>query len=447
MVKQFFKQVLPAMAAFAFSGLYTIVDGFFIGRSVGDVGLAAVNIAYPLSALLQAAGTGIGMGAAVCISVCRGRGDTRGERGHLGGAFLLLAAAGVLLAVSLFSFGTPALAALGARGEVLEQAIVYLRVILLGIPFQLAATALAPLIRNYDGALAAMGAMIAGFVTNIVLDALFVSVFGWGMAGAAGATVIGQIVTAVPCAFYLWRVTFRIGSGPVRPAGHMCGSILRTAVSPFGLAMSPLFVIMLLNKAASVYGGESSVAAYAVISYATAVVMLLLQGVGDGSQPQMSLYFGMDRPERTKAVRNLAYGFAAVTAVANIAALCLLRVAIPVFFGASGEAAAMAAKAMPVFTVGFIPIAFCRVTTAYFYETQHNRPAYVMVYGEAVLLALLLAFVFPRMIGMDGVWISLPVAQILLMLIGCGLLWRSRRNRVKDSRQVSNETVCDTPAL
>ena len=116
MVKQFFKQVLPAMAAFAFSGLYTIVDGFFIGRSVGDVGLAAVNIAYPLSALLQAAGTGIGMGAAVCISVCRGRGDTRGERGHLGGAFLLLAAAGVLLAVSLFSFGTPALAALGARG-------------------------------------------------------------------------------------------------------------------------------------------------------------------------------------------------------------------------------------------------------------------------------------------------------------------------------------------
>ena len=363
MVKQFFKQVLPAMAAFAFSGLYTIVDGFFIGRSVGDVGLAAVNIAYPLSALLQAAGTGIGMGAAVCISVCRGRGDTRGERGHLGGAFLLLAAAGVLLAVSLFSFGTPALAALGARGEVLEQAIVYLRVILLGIPFQLAATALAPLIRNYDGALAAMGAMIAGFVTNIVLDALFVSVFGWGMAGAAGATVIGQIVTAVPCAFYLWRVTFRIGSGPVRPAGHMCGSILRTAVSPFGLAMSPLFVIMLLNKAASVYGGESSVAAYAVISYATAVVMLLLQGVGDGSQPQMSLYFGMDRPERTKAVRNLAYAFAAVTAVANIVALCLLRAAIPVFFGASGEAAAMAAKAMPVFTIGFIPIAFCRVTT------------------------------------------------------------------------------------
>ena len=117
------------------------------------------------------------------------------------------------------------------------------------------------------------------------------------------------------------------------------------------------------------------------------------------------------------------------------------------FFGASGEAAAMAAKAMPVFTIGFIPIAFCRVTTAYFYATQRNRPAYVMVYGEAVLLALLLAFVFPRMIGMDGVWISLPVAQILLMLIGCGLLWRSRRNRVKDSRKVSNETVCDAPAL
>ena len=70
-----------------------------------------------------------------------------------------------------------------------------------------------------------------------------------------------------------------------------------------------------------------------------------------------------------------------------------------------------------------------------------------MVYGEAVLLALLLAFVLPRMIGMDGVWISLPVAQILLMLIGCGLLWRSRRNRVKDSGKVSNETVCDTPAL
>ena len=151
-----------------------------------------MNIAYPLAALVQAVGTGIGMGGAVWISLYRGKGDREREEECLGNTLTTLFLGGLLLMAVLFALCGPVLRLSGAEGSVYGEAMVYIRILIGGSLLQLFATGFAPLIRNYEGAVTAMGSMIGGFLTNILLDFLFVAVYHKGVAGAAAATVIGQ---------------------------------------------------------------------------------------------------------------------------------------------------------------------------------------------------------------------------------------------------------------
>lgn len=422
MLKRFFKAVLPSMLAFAFSGLYTIVDGFFIGRNIGDLGLAAVNIAYPMAALVQAAGTGIGMGGAVWITLHRGKQEEGQEMECLGNTMTLLLSGGLLVMALLFGVCGPVLRISGAEGRVYQEAMIYIQILAGGSLLQFFATGFAPLIRNYDGAVTAMVSMIAGFVTNIVLDYLFVAVYHYGVAGAAAATVIGQGVTVVPCLVFMWSRIRGLKKKDFILKGSQAAKIIGTGISPFGLTISPFIVIMLINRSASVYGGEAAVAAYAVVSYVVAIVQLLLQGIGDGSQPLMSFYLGIGKPELAGKVRNMAYIFAVSVALANAATLYLLREMIPGFFGASGLVSSIVVGSLPVFSLGFIFIAFCRTTTSYFYATKRNLFSYVMVYGEPVVLCLLLFFGLPPVMELYGVWLSVPLTQAVLAAAGMALL-------------------------
>ena len=418
MLKTFLKFVLPSMLAFAFSGVYAIVDGFFVGRNIGDAGLAAINIAYPMTALIQAVGTGIGMGGAIYFSINKGRQDEKRASGYAGNTMVYLLFACILLTIFLACVHYPALELFGAEGEILTLANEYIRVIIVGTTFQLLSTGLVPLLRNHGKAIFAMGCMVAGFVTNIVLDYLFIAVLPFGMAGAAWATIIGQAVTMIPCLLVLFSKKYRLPREAFKPQFGMLKEIISTGISPFGLTLSPNIVLLIMNKTAMLYGGTLVVASYAVISYVSCVVQLLLQGVGDGSQPLLSRYIGEKNVKSAGTVCKMAYILAAVVALLCGGVMIALRYVIPPFFGASLQVTEAAAEALPVFAAGFLFIAFLRVTTSYFYASGKNRFAYILVYGEPALLFLLLTFVFPRFWGLRGVWISVPVTQMLLSVIG-----------------------------
>lgn len=426
-LKNYLKFVLPSMVAFAFSGIYGIVDGFFIGRNIGDAGLAAINIAYPITALIQAVGTGIGMGGAIHFSMKKGCGDKDGAARYLGVTFMLLAAACAVVTVLLALFHKLVLAVFGAEGNILELGCDYIRVIIAGAVFQVIGTGLVPVLRNHGKSVFAMGCMVAGFMTNIVLDYLFISVFPFGMAGAAWATVIGQAVTAVPGIVLLFSKKYRLSRSGWRFSANCMREVLATGLSPFGLTLSPNIVLILMNKTAMIYGGGSAVAAYAVVSYVLCVFQLLMQGVGDGSQPLVSNAFGREDTKTAKSVCKMAYALAAVVSLACTSAMLLLREQLPPFFGASAEVTEMAAGAIVVFTAGFMPVAFLRVTTSYFYAAKKNLFAYLMVYGEPALLFCLLTTVLPRIWGLQGVWASVPAAQALLALLGAFLLFLATR--------------------
>lgn len=234
-LKTFAAYVAPSVFACALSGIYAIVDGFFVGNSVGDIGLSAINIAYPVTALIQGLGTGIGMGGAVMYSIRRARGEKKLAENNMKSSMMLLLLAAVLCTVLLYLVREPVLRLLGAQGQIFDLGEEYLRYIILGSLFQIFGTGTVPLIRNNGGSVCAMLTMVAGFLTNIVLDYLFVWVFGMGMTGAAVATVIGQAVAmAGGFAYLLWKKVpfWGIPHAFLRLPSGFCRSGLLPSASP-----------------------------------------------------------------------------------------------------------------------------------------------------------------------------------------------------------------------
>lgn len=422
--KPFAACVFPAVFAFALSGIYAIVDGFFVGRSIGDTGLSAINIAYPVTALIQAAGTGTGMGGAVMYSVRLAEKRDSEAENFMKGVFFYLALTGILLTVILFPLTDPLLSLMGANGELMKPGREYLSVIVLGSVFQVFGTGVVPLIRNQGKSVQAMYCMIGGFVTNIFLDYLFVWVLRLGMAGAAWASVAGQAVTMA--GGLLCMRGQKIPVGIPRQALSVFFSIWRIGLAPFGITMCPMISLLLMNRASLQYGGSEGVACYACIAYVITIMYLILQGVGDGSQPLMSRFYGEDNKKEVRITRTMAYAAAAVMGVALAVLLYWCRNGIGVLFGASETVSLAVGTDLYIFLAAVPFLAFLRVTTAGFYATEQTRFSYMIVYGEPIFLALLLP-VLPAWMGLKGVWWSQTGAQILTALMGWGLkLWSDR---------------------
>lgn len=424
----FFRYVIPSMLAFALSGIYSIADGYFVGNELGDSALAAVNMAFPLTAFLQAVGTGIGMGGAVEYSINVGNGDMPRAKKYFGMSIILLGIFSILF-TALFLIGAPTvLTWFGASGDIFTQGKEYLLYISFGAVFQILGTGLVPFIRNMGGAITAMAAMIAGFVTNIVLDYLFVWVLPWGMMGAAIATVIGQAMTFLVCLVFFFvkkeKPIFDFGN----KKWNFIKRILSVGISPFGLTFSPNITLILVNKSASIVGGALAVTYYAPISYISSVVMLLMQGVSDGSQPLISSSYGEGKLEHVRAYRNLAYRFAMAVAIVCMVLLFLLRGNIAALFGASEQVILEVAAILPIFLCGYLFVSFSRVSTAYFYATRKNLLAYILIYGEPLSLFFLLLFVPSVAGGVIGTWISVPLSQAFAGIIAIILILYNKKH-------------------
>ena len=421
MSKKFFAYVVPSVLAFTLSGIYTIVDGFFIGQSLGDVGLAAITLGYPISALVGAIGTGLGLSGSIRYTILNAQGETQKQEECFSGTTLLMLLAGAILSVTLFGLSAPILRLLGAQGEVLTLCVQYAHIIALGAIFQLMATGFVPFIRNMDGASFAMVAMIFGFVTNIILDYTCVWVLNWGMAGAALATIVGQAVTMAASIIFFAVKKCRLRLPAFSALGVLWKDVLKVSLSPFGLTFSPTITMLFMNRFLLLYGDEKQVAVYGCIGYITSIIYLLLQGVGDGSQPLISHCYGERDTEAVKGLRNLAYKTAAAITIICMVGVYLARAKVGVLFGASADANAGVVQYLPYFLATLLFLAFVRITTSYFYATEKTILSYVLVYAEPVC-TLLLLLILPPMLKLTGVWLAVPLAQVITF----GIAWAKR---------------------
>lgn len=415
--RTFFKYVIPSVLSFALSGVYAIVDGFFVGNSIGDAGLSAINIAYPITALLQAVGTGIGMGGAVKYSILKAEQKDKEALEYIAGAIWLMLIFSIILTSVIFLTSTKILTAFGAANELLILGNEYIKVIAVGTLLQVLATGLVPFMRNFSGSVYAMVAMIAGFVANIILDYCLVWVKGQGMRGAALATVIGQAITMVIAVIYCAvkkSLTLKIKSTNL--FGKII-QILKIGLAPFGLTLVPNVSLVIVNKFSAIYGGEKAIATYACIMYIICIVYLILQGVGDGSQPLMSRFYGEKDSKSLKQTKVLAYEFAMILAIIGTALIFVFKSKIGLLFGSSADVNSEVIKIMPIFLVSLPFDAITRISTAAFYATERSTLSYILTFTEPVLM-LILMFVLPPVFGGQiMIWWSAVFAKIITALI------------------------------
>lgn len=423
--KRFFQYALPSMLSQLLNSCFIIVDGFFIGQNLGDVGLAAINVAWPITALIQAVSIGIGIGGSVRMATALGKKDLQEAQRARGNTLVALAASVVLLGVGLTLVSPYILPLIGANEELYPLALEYTRVICLLSIGQIMTTGTLPLLRGSGKTIHAMVFMIVGLLSNIFMDWLFIQAFQWGLAGAALATTAAQIFCAcmsIPALLKQknWPVTRK----EFCPHKEMLQGILHYGISPFGLSLSTSVILLITNLHALEYGGTRGVAIYAVLSYVIGSVIPLVTGVGDGIQPLVSYAKGAGDIHSLTRLRHwgllLALSIATVCSVMTL----VLRHELPLLFGASQEAAIQGADAMWTLALGYPFMAIVRFCSSYFCAVGQPMASGVLAYGEPLVAQPLFLFVMPLFLQLTGVWVAYPAAVALTAVCALGLLYR-----------------------
>ena len=415
LLKRIAQDCIPTVFSLLMSGLYGVMDGLFVGRAVGDAGLAAINIAWPIAAVITAVGIGIGSGGSVLYSNSNGKGEQeRGELVYHQTITLLFAAAMVLLIVLGFTY--PAiLSALGAKGDVYQKAVEYIKIIIFGAVFQVMGTGFIPMLRNRNLAFQAMVSMAAGMGVNGVLNYLLLFVVKIGIRGAAVGTIAAQLVVLVISSYLIYgrqKVHLKVVW-----QHKMIGEILKIGISAFGLSLAPSIVLLFTNLQCLKYGGDAAVACYAVISYIVFPVQSMLMGIGDGTQPLMSFYSGAKKMEELRFVKKIAsiavVGMGAVFFVIVI----LVSKYIPDVFGMQMESQAYFGTGMAVSAVSFLFTGLAKFHISYLNATLQVKKAMQLIYGETIVVAPFLIFLLPYVFKINGIWLSLPGTQLIMLLI------------------------------
>lgn len=415
LLKRIAKDCIPTIFSLLMSGLYAVMDGLFVGRAVGDAGLAAINIAWPIAAVITAVGIGIGSGGSVLYSNCKGKGEEeRGEQVYHQ-TITLLAAAGLFLLIVLGVTYPFILRGMGARGDVYKKAAEYIQIIIFGSAFQILGTGFVPMLRNRNLAFQAMISMAAGMGVNGVLNYILLFIVKIGIRGAAVGTIAAQFVVLMISSYFIY------GKQKVRLKivwkNEMIAEIFKIGISAFGLSLAPSVVLLFTNLQCLKYGGDAAVACYAVISYIVFPVQSMLMGIGDGTQPLMSFYSGAGRREELGFVKKVASIAVVVLGVIFFGTVLLVSNKIPGIFGMQGESSVYFGTGMAVSAVSFLFTGLAKFHISYMNATLQVKKAMQLIYGETIFVAPLLIFLLPCFFGINGIWLSLPGTQIIMLLL------------------------------
>lgn len=443
--KKFLPYVATSMVTLFLQSAYSVVDGLFVSNLVGETALSAINVAWPIIAVVTALGTGIGCGGAVIMSTRQGEGGLPASNLARANVILfLLAASGACTVLFLFLL-TPLLRLMGAEGQLLEQAAVYGRVMLAGSVCQILSCGLTPLLRNDNNNVAAMVLMVSGMVANGVLDYVCMAVFHLGIAGAALASVCAQALSAGGCLLLLLRKP----DNPLRPGQlrlhlPLWKEIARTAVSPFGISLTPSLLILYHNIACLATGSDLAVNAYALITSTVGGFRMMLIGVAEGIQPLASYANGAKDYGAMRRIRNKGLCTAVAVSVLLFAFTVLTARWYPGLYGYTDQAAEAAYRAVMLTAPQLLFTGVVRVTSSFFYAVGKNRYSLFMIYFDPLLMTPAALYLLFRLLGEDGIWLNADITQLILNLAAAWMFLRHegelRRQEARGSALASPQT-------
>ena len=413
------KFAIPAIISMLVSALYNIVDQIFIGQGVGMLGNAATNVAFPVTTIATALALLLGIGGASNYNLEMGAGREKKASSIAGTALSTLVITGVILAVAVLLFLRPLLSLFGATTDVMPYAVDYLGITAVGLPFYALSIGGNHIVRADRSPTYSMTCVLTGAIINTILDPLFIFGFGWGIKGAAWATVIGQVVSGILVIIYFGK--FRkmyLEMSMLKPSSECLKAIISLGMASCINQIAMAIVQIVLNNilryygGLSVYGSDIPIACVGVISKVNQVFMAICIGISQGCQPIWGFNYGAKKYDRVR----LAYRYSVIacTAIATVFFLCfqLFPHQIVSIFGTGNDLYfQFAERYLKIFMFMTFANGIQPMSSGFFTSIGKAKLGIVMSLTRQVLFLLPLIVVFSLIMGIDGVMYAGPIAD------------------------------------
>lgn len=421
----------PAVVSQIIASVYNIVDRIFLGQTMGALAIAGLAITMPIMNIVHAFGSLVGAGSSARMSIVLGRKDVRWAEKILGNSVWLTLFFGFLFVLGGYLFMNPILHVFGASDATISYAREYMVIVLPGMFLTTVTFNLAGLIRSSGYPMKAMWIMAGGAVLNIVLDAVFILVLHWGIAGAAAATTVSMAVSSLfAIAHFIQPHSFiRFKRHCWVPKLYIFRNILAIGISPFSMNVAAFAVVALLNKQLIRYGGDLAVGAYGVVNSASGLILMLFLGICQGMQPIAGYNYGAGLSHRLKEVYRLTMQVSVLIGLLGcLVAMIFPRPIIRCFTGEE-DLIQIGIPAMRYLLV-FAPVIAYTVTNSQFFQSI-DKPwiAIVTSLSRQVIFLIPLMFIVPNLClqwklcdGLTGVWVSCTICDLLGAVLSTVLL-------------------------
>ena len=438
--KLMLKFAVPCVISLLVAALYNIVDQVFIGWGVGMLGNGATNVVFPLTVAALAVATMIGDGACSFVSISLGRRDQESAHRTVGNAVVLALGSGLVLAAVYLAARDPILRLFGATESNYAYAWDYFTWISLGIPFYMFGQTMNPIIRSDGSPQFAMISTLAGAVANVILDPIAIFVLGWGVKGAAIATVAGQIITAGLALWYLGRMkAVRLGRGSFPLRASLMGKFIPLGFCSFLSQISLVIAMATTNNMLRLYGGQSiygediPLTVLGIVMKVFQIVISIVIGMAAGCIPVVGFNFGARRFER---VRELMWKLLSAEAVLGVISFVLVEAFPRQLIGLFGSESELYEQfAVLTFRIYLCMIVLACVNKASFIFLQSlGKPiqsTFLSLFRE-VILAVPLVVLLPRAFGLMGVLYSMPVSDVAAFFASVWIVLQTDRQLKKE---------------
>jgi len=425
---------IPAIASMLMGIMYNVVDRMFISIGIGRDGIAGVSLSLPIFNLFLATALFIGVGAGAMVSINLGAKKQDRADKFLGNALVLLVGLGISYFIIGKIFVERILLAFGASEATFGYALDYLEAILWGAPFLLLFSGLNNIVRGEGSPKRSMTYGMIGMGLNIVLDALFIFVFDWGIKGAAWATVISSAISVM---FYLRHFSLPVSNIKWKKENlklefSVVKEILSIGIAPFIMQISASAIMVVMNKVLKINGGDIAVASYGIINSLILLMRLPVVGLYQGAQPIISYNFGAKRNDRVAETLNLTLKIAlTMGTVGFLVSFFAPSILVKPFIKNDPELYHLTVNGVRIIFVAVIGLAYNTIATTYFQSIQKAHITTMLNLGQQVFLIIPLLLILPNYFGINGAWMAQPIADVSLAIIAFFFIRKEKTNLIK----------------
>ena len=427
--KKLFRFTLPSIVMMIFTSIYGVVDGFFVSNFVGKTPFAAVNFIMPFLMILGAVGFMFGTGGSALIAKTMGEGDQEKAQRLFSLFVYVSAACGAVIAALGIVFLRPIAALLGAEGDMLEGCVIYGRVVLAALPAYMLQYEFQSFFVTAEKPQLGLAVTIASGVTNMVLDALFVAVFQWGLVGAAAATALSQAVGGGLPLLYFARPNTSLLR--LTGTGFDGRALLKACVNGSSELMSNIslsVVSMLFNVQLMRYAGEDGVAAYGVLMYVNMIFLAAFIGYSVGTAPVISYHYGAGNYAELRGLLKKSLLIIAVFSVSMLVlAEVLARPLSSIFVGYDQALLELTLRGFLIYSFSFLFAGVAVFGSSFFTALNDGLTSALISFLRTLVFEVAAVLLLPLIWGTDGIWLSIVAAELMAFVVTLLFLALKRR--------------------